>query len=94
MIEVAVLAIAIAFVAYTRVLVNLHRGQRQTCDHCLHWMHTTDSGLVTYQHCCRCGRVVATHVIDLHSDQPWRTREHGAYLTTAGRPNYKRRHTA
>lgn len=88
------LGIPVLTIIAARAVYRWQHAPTPVCDHCVHWMHTTDSGLVTYQHCCLCGRVIATHVVDLHADQPWSYSAHGRYLAYTGRPNHQRRHTA
>lgn len=66
------------------------RVRRETrCGHCWHWMLTANSGHIVYQHCCQCGAVVATHVVGMWGDQPWRYADHGPYVSYTTEVDYR-----
>lgn len=55
-------------------------GGDNGCPHCWHWLYTTRMGTVLHQHCCRCGHLRATHVVDASAVSTLRVGEHGQYI--------------
>lgn len=63
-IGVAAILLVVVTVQLQRTQALIRRLERPSCDHCWHWVMALRSGAITYRHCCRCGILHATAIVE------------------------------